>query len=988
MGKSSNKSPSKAEQSSPAWRRCSQCQVKIALEDQHVLCLACRRCSESSPCLLDRHWTKPQWTKFRRSRAARLAKVIKPGPDGKAGKEGGSKAPASAADTKRRSAAPSTEVKVTGSSMNLDPKPNTNTSRRECLSGSMNDTSRRELLSGNSDHIEVEGKVPGQGNPIPVNKPAPGPDIELLPETIDPGAAGVLLAQKGSPFSVTGWVAGHAPATNINNTPSVVHTDSEISMRPPTSNTTIMDGIYRPPSSLSTMLNTDKTQVSQGATIMDGTARPLASQAPAAMGGVATQATGAYLSAAQTSKAGPWAYSDAPRPPAFKATTTMVGSARQLTGQASTSRYDMPWPANPANQATQGYEGLTVSAPGHTRDQGSLLTNKAWRSHQQLPPPGPAYFQPGGDTAVQPPSTSLTAVEELLDHPAVRAYKAMVARNAGDRAEVRAPVPHPADPPEPVRVPFPGPMPPQRSPQDSYEEPYEEDVDEEGYEEEEEYEEEEWEDQEGSLVSYETEALRHVATEAQPPNLPLGSFPPPALGGGMGMASEVPLTRGPVEAGPVEREQIQARSSSASIYLAGQLGASTSSPAAQSMAGASSAGSWVPPLERIGINYLGASTLGPYVARVLQSLGQRVVYDPATVPVASTGDLGFMNPGHHRRGPANPVPDVPLSRVVREIASEAMSQAIGREAAPRDPNVQRIAPISVHDRDLLSTPLCPESCFRLMEQDVHSRCTPVQPVPAGVEGEGQRKRLPSRKVAAWNREKDAELRKTEELARDGMQLANLQTYIMSHLLAALTDDSYVIDQADRVQTAETLKELQHLCTRQFSLIAAQSLVSRRSCAVDALNFPDRRTLMGAPIGVSLFGNRWEQLLEAEQTRRLENPPPRQRGKKRPRVSQPQAPSRGAPMGRGRGRGGRGRGRAPAALGAPPPSNQSLSVQQLANLGIFVQGMESAGPPAQRRGQGRGRGQRGSGRGRGNASRGRGQRRGGRGPPRGGSQPSA
>lgn len=96
----------------------------------------------------------------------------------------------------------------------------------------------------------------------------------------------------------------------------------------------------------------------------------------------------------------------------------------------------------------------------------------------------------------------------------------------------------------------------------------------------------------------------------------------------------------------------------------------------------------------------------------------------------------------------------------------------------------------------------------------------------------------------------------EDLARDGLQIANLQSFIMAHLLSALTSESYQM--GDRVQTVETLKELQHMSTRHFSLIAAQSLVSRRACAAEALNFPDKRELTGSPVGAYLFGDGLEQ----------------------------------------------------------------------------------------------------------------------------------
>ena len=105
------------------------------------------------------------------------------------------------------------------------------------------------------------------------------------------------------------------------------------------------------------------------------------------------------------------------------------------------------------------------------------------------------------------------------------------------------------------------------------------------------------------------------------------------------------------------------------------------------------------------------------MARVLRGLSQRVLYDASVVPSTTVGDLGFMNPTGSRRRPAAAVPLVPVSGVVRGIANEVMDQAISRGSVPRDPSLQKIAPSSASDADLLSTPKCPESCFRQMEVD-------------------------------------------------------------------------------------------------------------------------------------------------------------------------------------------------------------------------------------------------------------------------------
>lgn len=53
-----------------------------------------------------------------------------------------------------------------------------------------------------------------------------------------------------------------------------------------------------------------------------------------------------------------------------------------------------------------------------------------------------------------------------------------------------------------------------------------------------------------------------------------------------------------------------------------------------------------------------------------------------------------------------------------------------------------------------------------MSKDMNSRCTPLQPVPSGVEGEEARRRLPAFKVGAWNRDRDAVMREMEDVTQD------------------------------------------------------------------------------------------------------------------------------------------------------------------------------------------------------------------------------
>ena len=80
-----------------------------------------------------------------------------------------------------------------------------------------------------------------------------------------------------------------------------------------------------------------------------------------------------------------------------------------------------------------------------------------------------------------------------------------------------------------------------------------------------------------------------------------------------------------------------------------------------------------------------------------------------------------------------------MTRVQIKVVSQG---AITKEGVPRDPSFLRMAPLTPGDEDILLTPLCPESCFYMMEADQNSRCEPTKPVPAGMEGEVLRKKHP------------------------------------------------------------------------------------------------------------------------------------------------------------------------------------------------------------------------------------------------------
>ena len=388
----------------------------------------------------------------------------------------------------------------------------------------------------------------------------------------------------------------------------------------------------------------------------------------------------------------------------------------------------------------------------------------------------------------------------------------------------------------------------------------------------------------------------------------------------------------------------------------------------------SSVGSWVAPesISRSPVDYLEPARAGPFIAKVLADAGQPVSLDSVAPPQPLLGDLGFMNPASFRRKPTRHVPVVPLSETVRALVQNVEASAVAQEAATRDPLVSKLAPIRRGDEDVFTTPKGPESCFLQMEADQRSRCIPVQPVPAGVEGDSTRKKAAPFRVESWNRSGDADMRRMEDLARDGLRVANLQSFVMAHTLRALTDDSVVMGQEERVQSLETLKELQHLSTRHFAAIAAQSVITRRACASRALNFPDRRALMHAQSGATLFGNEWESLLQGELHRRKFAAEARLlRERRGGRAGQPpgRPAVRGGRSARGRGRGGRVAQAVTAAAGALNAQFPAVMGLEETGAALLPPGSFLPAPPA-------GGFRRAGGAARGGAFRGRG--RGGRG----------
>ena len=406
-------------------------------------------------------------------------------------------------------------------------------------------------------------------------------------------------------------------------------------------------------------------------------------------------------------------------------------------------------------------------------------------------------------------------------------------------------------------------------------------------------------------------------------------------------------------------------------------------------------------VERPILDYLDPRVAGPFIARVLSNAGQDVVFDLAGRKPTAKG-LFFADPaqGRHR---VNPVPFVPLSEPFRAIVTEVQdSRAVGR-----DPRAAKLAPSREIDGDILSTPMCPESCFLLMKKDHNSRCDPLAPLPEGVEGGSNQRKAAAFRVNAWNKARDNDMRKIEDLSRDGLRVANLQTFVMAHVMRSLTDDSFTLTPSERLQALETLKELQHMSTRHLARITTQSVLTRRACAAEALNIQDQASLLAAPFGKSLFGEDWERIRTDEEARRQQaTAAAALKAKKRYSVkakpvnpkgwTEPQG-SQYPPPQWGRGRGGN---FYPAAAGAPtahpvtalgyPPA---APVQARQSWTREPAGRGRGGIEARGRGRGQGRGYRGRGaRGRGGQpTRGLGQGRPGRGsrrkkgPPAGESQ---
>ena len=161
----------------------------------------------------------------------------------------------------------------------------------------------------------------------------------------------------------------------------------------------------------------------------------------------------------------------------------------------------------------------------------------------------------------------------------------------------------------------------------------------------------------------------------------------------------------------------------------------------------------------------------PLWIRILTDAGLPVEVEP--VPEQSSA-LGFAE--RFVQQPPATIPYIPLAQSTEVFISETHKSArVGRL-----PWIPRCIPARDEDLQSFTTPLCPEACFQRMEEDRNSQCTPLHPIPTGVESTGpSRKTIPPFRVSAWNRARDEELPKLESLARDGLRVSNAQLMAFS-----------------------------------------------------------------------------------------------------------------------------------------------------------------------------------------------------------------
>jgi hypothetical protein len=152
--------------------------------------------------------------------------------------------------------------------------------------------------------------------------------------------------------------------------------------------------------------------------------------------------------------------------------------------------------------------------------------------------------------------------------------------------------------------------------------------------------------------------------------------------------------------------------------------------------------------------------------KILAKAGLPLEYPPAE---DSSTVLGFAARPEFKA--SSGLPFIPLAKDVREAVEQIHTESdMGRRSW-----LPKLLPSRDTDADVLDTPLCPEACFERMSGDKASRRSPLKPTPQGVQGpSSQRRSTTAFTVGTWNRSRDEDLRRLENLARDGVRVANTQ----------------------------------------------------------------------------------------------------------------------------------------------------------------------------------------------------------------------
>jgi hypothetical protein len=272
--------------------------------------------------------------------------------------------------------------------------------------------------------------------------------------------------------------------------------------------------------------------------------------------------------------------------------------------------------ARASTAAVQG--GAVQTSASQEPPYTGRLSARALESHRQLPPPVPSQA-PAGVGVQLPAVTPAALFQVFLELPGVRDSLAGLTGSPAQSAGAVA-----MAPPAPTAVSVEQPLADPDPRGDYYDEEYEDlsEEDEQGS----------WDDGSRSpdLSVDDWEPDDQTADSWR--GLPSGSFDPdrgvllaPTEGQAPVESLHHPLT-------PMDTDSTVG------------FGPGTSSASVLTQETRTSSGSWVPPIERSDINYLNPVSLGPFVARVLEALGQRVSFDQSVLPTGRAGNLGFFKP--------------------------------------------------------------------------------------------------------------------------------------------------------------------------------------------------------------------------------------------------------------------------------------------------------------------------------------------------------